>query len=132
MINDFDVVPDFGDDPRPVKEDLAPMNPAYFMKMAHGDLEGLKELAFDFFNDTRRLMTGWVSLMESGNYSRLREELHRCKGGASLFGLERMVSFIADCESPNSLETRGFDVTAFEGELTAAENAVIGMAESVK
>jgi hypothetical protein len=43
-----------------------------------------------------------------------------------------MVSFIADCESPNSLETRGFDVTAFEGELTAAENAVIGMAESVK
>jgi len=126
------VARDFSDDPRHVKEDLAPMNPAYFMKMAHGDLEGLKELAFDFFNDTRRLMTGWVSLIESGNFGRLREELHRCKGGASLFGLERMVSFIAACESPNALETRGFDVATFESELTAAENAVVGLAESVK
>lgn len=108
------------------------MNPVYFLKMAHGDLEGLRELAFDFFNDTRRLMTGWMSMIDAGNFGRLREELHRCKGGASLFGLERIVALIGDCESPMVLETRGFDLGAFENELSVAESAVIGMTESVR
>ncbi len=63
-------------------------------------------------------------MLESGNFGRLREELHRCKGGASLFGLERMVALIGNCESPTVLETRGFDLVAFEKELTAAERAV--------
>lgn len=107
------------------------MNPVYFMKMAHGDLDGLMELAFDFFNDTRRLMTGWLAMIEVGNFGRLREELHRCKGGASLFGLERLVALIGDCESPMMLETRGFDLASFENELSAAENAVVGMTEAV-
>jgi HPt (histidine-containing phosphotransfer) domain-containing protein len=106
------------------------MNPVYFMKMAHGDLAGLRELAFDYFNDTRRLMTGWLSMLESGNFGRLREELHRCKGGASLFGLERIVALIGSCESPAVLESRGFDLAAFEQELTAAEKAVSEMTDS--
>lgn len=91
----------------------------------------MRDLAFDYFNDTRRLMTGWVAMIEAGNYGRLREELHRCKGGASLFGLERMVALIGDCESPAVLETRGFDLAAFEKELSAAENAVTGMTASL-
>lgn len=107
------------------------MNPVCFVKMAHGDLEGLRALAFDFFNDTRRLMTGWISMLEDGNFGRLREELHRCKGGASLFGLERMVALIGACERPMVLETRGFDFRAFENELVAAEGAVTGMMEAV-
>ena len=106
------------------------MNPVYFMKMAHGDLAGLKELAFDFFNDTRRLMTGWQSMIEAGNFRTLREELHRCKGGASLFGLERLVALIAASESPMVLEKNGFDLTGFEKELTAAEAAVTLLAET--
>ena len=51
---------------RRVKEDLSPMNPVYFLKMAHGDSGGLRDLAFDYFNDTRRLMTGWMSMIEAG------------------------------------------------------------------
>lgn len=105
------------------------MNPVYFAKMAHGDMAGLRELAFDYFNDTRRLMTGWLSMIEAGNFGHLREELHRCKGGASLFGLERIVALIGNCESPMMLETRGFDLSTFENELSAAENAVNEMAE---
>ena len=115
-----------------MKEDLAPMNPLYFRKMAHGDLAGLRELAFDYFNDTRRLMTGWLSMLETGNFVSQREELHRCKGGASLFGLERIVALIGDCESPMVLETRGFDVATFERELSAAENAVSTMVDDSK
>lgn len=109
--------------------ELEPMNPANFLKMAHGDLPGLRQLAFDFFKDTRRQMTGWKALQESSNYSQLREDLHRVKGGASLFGLERLVAIIASVESPSALETRGFDLANFERELSAAERAVTEMAE---
>ncbi len=114
---------------RGVNSDLVPMNAANFMKMAHGDLAGLRQLAFDFFNDTRRQMTGWKALMESGNYAQLREDLHRCKGGASLFGLERLVALLGSVESPAALEARGFDIGVFETELSAAENAVLAMTE---
>ena len=107
--------------------DLEPMNSANFLKMAHGDLHGLRLLAFDFFNDTRRQMTGWSALLETGNHGQLRDDLHRCKGGASLFGLERMVALIGSAESPGMLENQGFDISEFERELTAAEQAVIAM-----
>lgn len=105
-------------------DNQVPMNPAIFTKMAHGDPEGLKELAFDYFNDTRRKMTGWSAMIENGDYKGLREELHRCKGGASLFGLERLVAMIGSHEGSTALEKQGFDLGRFELELTAAENAV--------
>lgn len=110
-----------------VNRDPEPMNAANFLKMAHGDLDGLRELAFDYFNDTRRQMTGWQAFIEEGNFKQLRDELHRCKGGASLFGLERIVAMIGSFESPAALESRGFDVALFEKELSAAESAVIAM-----
>lgn len=105
-------------------DELVPMNPASFTKMAHGDPAGLKELACDYFNDTRRKMAGWSAMIDRGDFKGLREELHRCKGGASLFGLERLVALIGSCESALVLEKRGFDLAVFERELTAAENAV--------
>jgi HPt (histidine-containing phosphotransfer) domain-containing protein len=105
------------------------VNSASFLKMAHGDLSGLRELALDYFKDTRRQMAGWLSLLEAGNFKQLREDLHRCKGGASLFGLERIVALIGSCESPAALEQRGFDIASFEQELTAAEKAVVAMTE---
>lgn len=114
---------------QPVNDELQPMNAANFLKMAYGDIDGLKQLAFDFFNDTRRQMTSWLALIESENFSQLRDDLHRCKGGASLFGLERIVSLIGSCESPAVIEAKGFDVADFEKELTAAEQAVIAMTD---
>jgi HPt (histidine-containing phosphotransfer) domain-containing protein len=88
-------------------------------------------MAFDYFNETRRLMTSWRAMIESRNFSHLRDDLHRCKGGASLFGLERLVFLLGEFESPSVLETRGFDLSAFESELSAAEEAMIKMAELV-
>lgn len=105
------------------------MNPVNFLKMAHGDPAGLRELAFDYFNDTRRQMTGWLALFEAENFGQLRDELHRCKGGASLFGLERMVALIGSVESPSALEERGFDFARFETELSAAESSVMAMTD---
>lgn len=97
--------------------------------MAHGDPAGLRELAFDYFNDTRRHMTGWLAMLEAGNFRQLRDELHRCKGGASLFGLERLVALIGSVESPSVLEDRGFDLACFEKELSAAEKSVMAMTD---
>ena len=108
---------------------MTPVNHTNFLKMAHGDLGGLRELAFDFFDDTRHQMTGWVALVEAGNFSQLRDDLHRCKGGASLFGLERLVSLIGSFESPQVLESRGFDIAGFEYELSTAESAVAAMTD---
>lgn len=107
------------------------MNPLNFAKMAHGDPAGLMEMAFDYFNETRRLMTGWRAMVESQNFTLLRDDLHRCKGGASLFGLERLVFLLGEFESPSVLENRGFDLAAFDNELTAAEEAVMDMAGAV-
>ena len=114
----------------PVNGEPTPMNTANFLKMAHGDIGGFRDLAFDYFNDTRRLMTGWLAMIEAGNFVRLREELHRCKGGASIFGLERLVALIGAHESAKVLETSGFDLAAFENELSAAEIAVTTLTES--
>ena len=105
------------------------MNPVNFRKMAHGDPVGLRELAFDYFNDTRRQMTAWKALIETGNFNQVRAHLHRCKGGASIFGLERLVALIGGLESVSALEERGFDFANFEMELTAAENAVVAMTD---
>ena len=112
-----------------VTSDFVPLNPANFLKMAHGDPAGLRELAFDYFNDTRRQLASWVALHEAGNFRQLRDELHRCKGGASIFGLERIVAMIGAVESPSVLESRGFDFGCFEMELGAAENSVMAMTD---
>ena len=74
-------------------------------------------------------MTGWMALLEAGNFKQLRDDLHRCKGGASLFGLERMVALIGSCESASVIEERGFDLSNFETELTEAERAVMAMTD---
>ena len=100
------------------------MNRGFFIKMSNGDVEGFKDLAFDFFSDTRRLMTGWGALLAAGSYGRLRDELHRCKGGASLFGLEKMVGMISECEIPLALEINGFNLDAFEREITRSEEMI--------
>lgn len=113
-----------------MNESPAPVNTVNFMKMAHGDVRGLRDLAFEYFNDTRRLMTVWLAMIDSSDFTALRAELHRCKGGASLFGLERLVAIIGESEKPMTLERNGFDLTLFEQELTAAESAVLEMTEN--
>ena len=105
------------------------MNPANFRKMAHGDIAGLRELAIDFFNDTRRQLSAWRELLESEDFNLLRANLHRCRGGASIFGLERIVALIGSLERASALEESGFDFEHFEMELSAAEDAVLAMTD---
>lgn len=107
-----------------VVSDFPAVNEAYFLKMAYGDLTAFRELARDFFADTRKIMNGWGFLLEHREYARLCEEIHRCKGGASLFGLERVVSTLSRLENPESLAKNGFNLDHFASELDEAESAV--------
>lgn len=103
------------------------MNFENFRKMAHGDLASLRDLALEFFQETRRKIPRWQRLLDGRNYLELRDDLHRCKGGASLFGLERMVRLLGASESATVLETKGFDLENFADELAAAENALLAL-----
>lgn len=103
------------------------MNTAHFVKMAHGDPPWLRDLAVHYFEETRRVIPAWMALLEARNFDGLREELHRCKGGASMFGFERIRAMMLAGEGAKVLETRGFDVAAFKHELTAAEKALSRM-----
>ncbi|MEI8037249.1 MAG: Hpt domain-containing protein [Verrucomicrobiota bacterium] len=114
-----------------MSDELVTMNLVHFVKMAYGDVPWLRSLACDFFRETRALIPQWLTLIEARNCEELRVELHRCKGGASLFGFERLVAMLGICESPMAVETGGFDVAAFERELAAAERALAAMTESV-
>jgi len=102
-------------------------NSTNFLKMAHGDLPAMRVLAADYFFETWQQFSDWHSFIETGNFDNLRDDLHRCKGGASLFGLERIVLLIGSYESPSVLEEKGFDLNVFEKELKAAESAVKAM-----
>ncbi len=95
--------------------------------MALDDLAGFKELAFEFFNDTRRNMTVWRALVERGDAVELRAHLHRCKGGASIFGFERLHNIIAQWETSPGPDPKHFDLDGFERELDAAEMAVLAL-----
>lgn len=105
------------------------LNSANFLKMAHGDIPAMRVLASDYFFETWQQFSNWHSFIETCNFNHLRDDLHRCKGGASLFGLERIVALIGVYESPSVLEDKGFDLTAFEHELKAAESAVKAMVD---
>jgi HPt (histidine-containing phosphotransfer) domain-containing protein len=96
------------------------INSATFLKMARGDLPSLKELAHDFFIDIRSQLATWAELLETNNHRQLRSDLHRCKGGASLFGLERLVALIDHYE-----KSQQFDVATFADELCSAEQAIM-------
>jgi len=112
-----------------MSEEWVAMNLVHFVKMAYGDVPWLRGLAHDFFRETRALMPQWQALVQAGSFDELRVEQHRAKGGASLFGFERLVAMLANSQNPLDLETHGFDVVAFEQELVAAEKAVAEMTE---
>lgn len=113
-----------------IMSDSLALNEQYFMKMAHGDVPGFIKMAEDYFSDTRRLLKSWPSMIADKQYSQLRDELHRCKGGASLFGCERLLKLLADRETPEKLEQLGFDFPVFESELDSCEQALIAMSRS--
>ena len=112
-----------------MSEELVAMNMAHFVKMAYGDVPWLRGLASDFFRETRSLTPRWQEMIGAGDFDALRVELHRAKGGASLFGFERLMAILTTSQNPLDLETHGFDMAAFELELVAAENAVAGMTD---
>lgn len=103
------------------------LNVVRFERMACGDLPGFFELAGEYFADVRSRLAGWPSLFAAGELSRLAEEFHRCKGGAAMFGLERMFSLLGVWEREPQVGQDPLDLERFVKELGAAEEAVAGL-----
>jgi HPt (histidine-containing phosphotransfer) domain-containing protein len=99
-------------------------NETRFERMACGDIEGFHELADEFFEDVRSRLLKWPALYDSGEFRRLSEEFHRCKGGAAMFGFERLFSLLGNWETDSKIEQGEVDLKRFVSELEAAEFAV--------
>ncbi|MBX3739370.1 MAG: Hpt domain-containing protein [Akkermansiaceae bacterium] len=102
------------------------LNVVRFERMACGDLPGFFELAEEYFADVRMRLAGWPSLFAAGELPRLAEDFHRCKGGAAMFGLERMFSLLGVWEREPQVGQDPLDLERFVKELGAAEDAVAG------
>ena len=81
-----------------------------------------------FTHMTHRRRAGWPAVMESENYRPLNDGWHRCKGGAPLPRLERIVALI-DSRKDGTLPR--MPTLASKGnkkKLTAADQAVSSVA----
>ena len=105
-------------------------NQVRFQRMACGDVPGFFELADEFFTDVKVRLSQWPDMRQAGEFPRLLEEFHRCKGGAAMFGFERLFSLLGSWESDSGIGQGQFDLERFAEELEAAETAVTGFRES--
>lgn len=100
-------------------------NEIRFERMACGDVPGFFELAEEYFTDVRKRMGEWPGLLAAREYRRLSEDFHRCKGGAALFGLERLYSLFGSVENESEVELVDSHLERFVSEIEAAETAVV-------
>lgn len=103
------------------------LNESHFRQMACADLAGFVELTGEFFVDARERAANWLEIHERGAGTQLREEFHRCKGAAALFGFERMVSLLKEWEMDPEIAESPLDMERFFRELKEAEEAVAAM-----
>ena len=101
-----------------------------FERMACGDIPGFFELADEFFVDVKARLSRWPALRESGEFPLLLEEFHRCKGGAAMFGFERLFSLLGVWEVDSGIAQGELDLERFAEELGAAEMAVASFREN--
>ena len=66
--------------------------------MARGDTGTFAEMAQEFLADARLGSAQWEEAWRSGDHSLVGLEIHRCKGGASLFGFERLHAMLGGWE----------------------------------
>lgn len=92
--------------------------------MSCGDLESFIELADEYFIDVRTRMRQWPGMKDAREWRRLAEELHRCKGGAAMFGFERIFALVGSWEADNRIERGEIDFESFVVELESADQAM--------
>lgn len=104
-------------------------NEVRFDRMSCGDPTGFHELAEEYFQDVRTRLSQWDAMREAGEYRRLSEEFHRCKGGAAMFGFERLFHLLGSWETDSKIEKGDVNLERFAGELGEAEKAISALRE---
>jgi HPt (histidine-containing phosphotransfer) domain-containing protein len=95
-----------------------------FLRMAMGDVEGFGDMAREFLSEIRNGSEGWQGAWNKGDHTAVALEIHRSRGGASLFGFERLHAFFAACERKLISGTFEFEPALMESELEKAERAL--------
>ena len=98
-----------------------------FVRLAGNDTEGLVRMMNEYLDETRTISAMWPNLLQAGEVSEFSEQLHKCKGGAAIFGFSRVMALIAGLEK-GSLDSASYDAQAFERELALAERAIAALA----
>ncbi|MFD2257300.1 Hpt domain-containing protein [Luteolibacter algae] len=98
-----------------------------FLKMARGDKDQFAEIACEFFEETREVVAGWKLAHAGGDTAKIAMELHRCRGGASLFGFEYLQQLIRRWESDLSDGRLQINESEILGALRDAEAALAGL-----
>lgn len=108
----------------PLSPSILHFNEVRFERMACGDVPGFHELAAEYFSDVKQRMGFWPGLMRAKDFGKLCEDFHRCKGGAAMFGFERLYSLFGSVERDSEVELEEAHLERFASELDAAECAV--------
>lgn len=95
-----------------------------FLRLACGDVSSLGKLAREYLDELHDALPDWQRLAQANEFQQLREQLHRSRGSAAQFGFERLTRLLEQTELPDHLETNGFDLSRFEQEVHAIEEAL--------
>lgn len=99
-----------------------------FARLAGNDTAGLVRMMAEYLDETREIAGTWPRLFQEGKQREVSEQLHRCKGGAAIFGFSRILSLIGGLEKNPALAASAFDARAFERELALVELAITALA----
>ena len=99
-----------------------------FVRLAGNDPAGLVRMMGEYLAETRLTAGMWPLLLQAGKEDEVSEQLHMCKGGAAIFGLSRVMSFISKLERNPALASGAYDARAFERELALVELAIAALA----
>lgn len=110
-------------------DDAPALRESSFLRMARGDVSAFGEMAGEFLAETKAESAAWESSWAAGERAAVALEIHRCKGGASLFGFERLHALLAECERKLISGTFEFDPAAMMGVLEMSERALADLVE---
>ncbi|MBK1883336.1 Hpt domain-containing protein [Luteolibacter pohnpeiensis] len=110
-----------------MNQDPPILNEDRFRRMACGDMDSFYELAGDYFEEVESRIPEWRKLNASGDDHRLREEFHRSKGGAAIFGFERLHAHLTSLEKQIEAGGGEVDIDQLLGEYENAKQAVAAL-----
>ncbi len=99
------------------------------MKRARGDVGDFIEMAAEYLEEVRAGILHWRESWANNSIADVVMEIHRCKGGASLFAFERLHALFRELEDAISGGVFELAEETVRQELVLAEQALAALRE---